>query len=87
VWTRAEITAQGFPAAKGKPTEDIFAVFSVERDSAFQEFKWNGRKLEAALLRYQNRQRPTYQRQLTMLTREKAKPQLVSLADLQVALA
>jgi hypothetical protein len=87
VWTRSEILAIGFPAARTGSADDIFAVFSVSPDASFEQFKWNGRSLDAALIRYRNRQRPTYRSALKALTREKAKPQIVSLADLQIALA
>ncbi len=36
--------------------------------------------------RFRNRQRPTYRNQLKEMRRERTKPKLVSLADLQVAL-
>lgn len=86
VWTRAEVHAAGFPTDPKKPADDIFAVFSVATDAAFVSMKWDGRKLEDAIVRYLNRQRPSYKSQLTELRRERAKPQLVSLADLQLAL-
>jgi predicted component of viral defense system (DUF524 family) len=86
VWTRKEVAAMGFPADYAKPADDIFAVFSVEVDSAFEAFSWDGHRLEAAMIRYRNRQRPTFAKQLTDYRRERTKPHLVSLADLQIAL-
>ena len=87
VLTRAELQARGFPAdASGSP-DHIYAVFSVTTDEAFQSFAWNGRKLDEAVVRFTNRQRPAYKTQLTAMGREGPKPQLVSLADLQLALA
>jgi predicted component of viral defense system (DUF524 family) len=86
VWTRTEVLAAGFPTDSTKPANDIFAMFSVAPHDAFKGMEWDGRRLEEALLRYRNRQRPAYKRQLTKLHRERAKPHLVSLADLQLAL-
>lgn len=86
VLTRAELRAQGFPADTSKPANDIFAVFSVARDDTFASMQFDGRKLNAAIVNYLNRQRPSYKKQLTALRRDIAKPQLVSLADLQLAL-
>jgi hypothetical protein len=86
VWTRTEVLSAGFPVETAKPADDIFAVFSVRPDLAFNAMTWDGRKLEDAIIRYLNRQRPTYKKQLTELRRERAKPQLASLADLQIAL-
>jgi predicted component of viral defense system (DUF524 family) len=86
VWSRGELAAVGFPMDEGKPADDIFAVFSVARDTAFDSFSWDARLLEAALLRFANRQRPELKRRLLSFTRERAKPQLVSLADLEIAL-
>lgn len=85
VWTRTEVLAAGFPTDPAKPANDIFAVFAVTEDKAYTAMAWDGRWLEDAIVRYLNRQRPTYKNQLTELRRERAKPQLVSLADLQVA--
>lgn len=86
IWTRAEVIAAGFPTDSTKPATDIFAVFSVAADDAFKGMEWDGRQLENAIRRFLNRQRPAYKTQLSEIHRERAKPQLVSLADLQVAL-
>lgn len=86
IWTRTEVTAAGFPSDPSKPADDIFAVFSVAVDDAFKSMSWDGRKIEKAIARFLNRQRPTYKSQLTAIHLERAKPQLVSLADLQIAL-
>ena len=86
IWTRTEVTAAGFPSDPSKPADDIFAVFSVVVDDAFKSMSWDGRKIGKAIARFLNRQRPTYKSQLTAIHRERAKPQLVSLADLQIAL-
>ncbi len=87
VWTRTEVQNAGFPSNPAKDQDDIFAVFEVERDLAFASLNWDGRLIENALIRYRNRRRPSYRAQLKALRRERAKPQLVALADLEVALA
>ncbi len=86
IWTRTEVIAAGFPSDPSKPADDIFAVFSIAADDAFKSMSWDGRKIEKAIARFLNRQRPAYKSQLTTIHRERAKPQLVSLADLQLAL-
>jgi len=87
VWTRAEVESAGFPPDATKPQDDIFAVFGVQPDPAFASLAWDARRLEAALFSYASRQRPAYRNQLNEFHRDRAKPQLVSLADLQTALA
>jgi predicted component of viral defense system (DUF524 family) len=87
VLSRSEVVAEGFPTDPTKDPDHIFAVFSVAKDADFTELRWDSDNLNKALVRFQNRQRPAYKSQLKKLTHEFAKPQLVSLADLQLALA
>ena len=87
VLSRSEVLAEGFPTDATKNPDHIFAVFNVEKDADFSKLLWDSDNLNKALVRFQNRQRPSYKRQLKKLTHEFAKPQLISLADLQLALA
>jgi hypothetical protein len=82
---RAELRAARFPARRAKSVGDFFAIFGVEKDPAFASLRWDGRCLEAALLRFANRQRPHLRTQLLPLLHEQARPQIVSLADLEAA--
>lgn len=86
VLTREEILAEGFPTDPGKDPDHIFAVFSIGESVEFPDLSWNGDKLNDALLRFHNRQRPAYKKELSRLTRDIAKPWLVSLADMELAL-
>jgi predicted component of viral defense system (DUF524 family) len=88
VRTRAVLERTGWPRdrAGGRKPDDLFAVFNVARDPAFKKLRWDGVGLNRALVRFLNRQRPTYKAQLTRLTRDFAKPFLVSVADLQEAI-
>ena len=74
------------PSPRPFSPDHIYAVFSVTTDDAFQSFAWDGRRLDEAVVRFTNRQRPAYKTQLAAMGREGPKPQLVSLADLQLAL-
>lgn len=87
VQTRQELVADGFPTAPTKNLDHIFAVFSITEDSGFASLRWDGDGIEIALRRFENRQRPSYRDELKKLTRAKALPRVVSLADLQLALA
>lgn len=87
VQTRQELIADGFPTDPTKDPDHIFAVFSIEKDPGFSSLHWNGDGIELALRRFENKQRPAYRAKLKKLTRAKALPRIVSLADLQLALA
>jgi predicted component of viral defense system (DUF524 family) len=87
ILTRKELFEDGFPSDPSKDLDDIFAVFSIEQDQGFSHLLWNGDGIEMALRRFENRQRPSYREELKKLTRSKALPRVVSLADLQLALA
>ena len=87
VMNRTEALAERFPTDATANPVHIYAVFSVVKDTSFDFFQWDSDNLKKGLVRFLNRQRPSYKAQLTTLTRDFAKPFLVSLADLQVALA
>ncbi|MCX6866370.1 MAG: hypothetical protein NTV46_09180, partial [Verrucomicrobia bacterium] len=86
VLTRQELHDIGFPTDMEKDHDHIFAVFSLEENPEFAHLKWDSDGLNVALTRFLNRQRPSYRRLLSRLTRDIAKPWLVSLADLQLAI-
>jgi hypothetical protein len=86
VLTRAELAEFGYPTSASVDPNHIYAVFDVEPDPAFADLRWNGRGIEKALIRHGARVRPSDRPEPVNFHRERTKPFLVALADLEVAL-
>lgn len=87
VWTSEELRLRGFPFNPQESFADVFAAFFLEPDNLFDYLPgWDGHKLENALKRFATRQKRAYKAQLEEFARNPRLPQLVSLADLEVAL-
>lgn len=86
VLTRAELAERGYPTSASADPNHIYAVFDVEPDPAFADFRWNGQSIEKVLIRHRARVRPSNRPEPVNFHRERTKPFLVALADLEVAL-
>ncbi len=81
VLTRSEMIALGYPDNNRDP-DHIFAVFAVQPDPAYQDWRWDGNKLNDAIEAYEKRRKPLYKN----LGRDSALPRILSLGDVINAL-
>lgn len=80
VFTAEDLVKNGYPgSAKG----DIYAVFEVESDPAFEGQKWDGAKLQQAMASFESRR--SY-RTVNSLGRLSAHPRVLSLRELLTAM-
>jgi len=84
VLNRAELQALGYPTGSMDDLNHIYAAFAARPDPAFS-YDWIGREIETALKRSRSRQRPSDQ-EAKDYRRERTKPGIVSLADLEIAM-
>lgn len=54
--TREDLAIQGYPFVSDQPeSESIFAVFKVEADPAYRDWRWDGAKLDHAMAAFERR--------------------------------
>ena len=76
VFTAEDLTAKGYP---GSASGEIYAIFDVAPDPVFDGQKWDGRKLQEVMTRFESRRKYREMKALKFLS---ALPRVLSLQEL-----
>ncbi len=76
IFTAEDLRAKGYP---GSASGDIYAIFEVEADTAFEAQRWDGAKLQSAMRDFESRRK---YREVGTLGRSSAIPRVLSLKEL-----
>lgn len=80
VFTAEDLKTNGYP---GSARGDIYAIFEVMPDRAFNDLKWDGRKLQEVMVAFESRRR---YREVKALGSISALPRVLSLQELLKAM-
>lgn len=80
VFTAEDLKTNGYP---GSARGDIYAIFEVMPDHAFDDLKWDGRKLQEVMVAFESRRR---YREVKALGSISALPRVLSLQELLKAM-